>query len=520
MHRNWITKLSNKHIANPRQSKQHKIILASFQIKLQNNPKNNNNNNLPYCINNLRDNLEEFNDNELKLIKSCMNYDNDNWWADTSNKISQILKKNYPKNKKLTNKDDVKNKSHLDNLRDKRKNINYNIFRVRKNHLNHTNMQALIKTFYAWKNNHITPNITHQTDNEELLFNKYQTLTRFEEKKLKTFYNNAHLITNNIYIHLKNVHEKQLINKLKTLEVHAAAGNLKPIWKELKRKSKGNASYISELYTDENETKTPPNFIIANLTKHIHNTFYKNDPDKNHLNPCYMNSYLNSNQNVLNTDTNNPITQQIEKLNSNRQNAILTKYLNNNDIHNKYLNDSITINEIKCAIRHQKNNKAVGIDNIPAEIFKVNIEWWANELHACFNQLWNNTHPKGWQDGIIIFFFKKGDKRNINNYRPITLLPTIYKIWSTILSNRLTPILNLLTNEQQCAYKTKKSTMDIIYLIKNKYIKGEIKGQILLGLSKAFDRINRSKLWYIFFTNTAYLKTYLVQLLIHIRIPN
>ena len=122
--RNWITKLSNKHIANPRQSKQRKIILGRFQIKLQNNPKNNNNNNnnnLPYCVNSLRDNLQEFNDIELKLIKSCVNYDNDNWWADTSNKISQILKKNYPKNKKLIDKDEARNKSHLDNLRDKRK---------------------------------------------------------------------------------------------------------------------------------------------------------------------------------------------------------------------------------------------------------------------------------------------------------------------------------------------------------------------------------------------------------------
>ena len=179
-----------------------------------------------------------------------------------------------------------------------------------------------------------------------------------------------------------------------------------------------------------------------------------------------MNSYLNSGQNVLNADTNNSLIQQIEKLNSNRQNANLANYLNENDIRNKYLGDFITINEIKCAIRHQKNNNAAGIDNIPAEIFKANIDWWANELHACFELLRNNTHPKGWQGGVIIFFFKKGDERKINNYRPITRLPTIYKIWPTILSNRLTPILNLLTNEQQCAYKTKKSTMDIIYLIK------------------------------------------------------
>ena len=34
-HRNWITNLNNKHIDNPRQSKQRKIILAHFQIKLK-----------------------------------------------------------------------------------------------------------------------------------------------------------------------------------------------------------------------------------------------------------------------------------------------------------------------------------------------------------------------------------------------------------------------------------------------------------------------------------------------------
>ena len=77
-------------------------------------------------------------------------------------------------------------------------------------------MQALIKTFYAWKNNYITPNINHRIGNEVLLFDKYQTLTQTDKEKLKTFYNNAHLTTNNIYNHLKNAHEKQLTNRLKS----------------------------------------------------------------------------------------------------------------------------------------------------------------------------------------------------------------------------------------------------------------------------------------------------------------
>ena len=135
---------------------------------------------------------------------------------------------------------------------------------------------------------------------------------------------------------------------------------------------------------------------------------------------------------------------------------------------NSLFNEFIDLNEFKTAIRHQKSNRAVWVDIIPSGIFKTNIDWWANELFRRFKTIRGNEQTNGWKDGIIICFFKKGDKRNINNYRPITPPPTIYKIWTAILGNRLAPILNILTNEQQFAYKTNKSTMGVIYTIKKK----------------------------------------------------
>ena len=85
------------------------------------------------------------------------------------------------------------------------------------------------------------------------------------------------------------------------------------------------------------------------------------------------------------------------------------------------------------------------------------------------------------------------------NYRPITLLNTVYKIWATIVTNRLTPIMNLRTNDNQCAYKAKRSTTDAIFYIKNQFIENEIHGRISFDLSKAFGRINRNKLWWILY---------------------
>ena len=59
--------------------------------------------------------------------------------------------------------------------------------------------------------------------------------------------------------------------------------------------------------------------------------------------------------------------------------------------------------------------------------------------------------------------------------------------------------MNLLTNEMQCAYKTKRSTQDIIHFIKTKLTKHNINGQILIDLSKAFGKIDRNKLWWILY---------------------
>ena len=71
-----------------------------------------------------------------------------------------------------------------------------------------------------------------------------------------------------------------------------------------------------------------------------------------------------------------------------------------------------------------------------------------------------------WKEGTPPI--KKEATGDINIYRPIVLLENIYKIRETIISNRLSPIMGLLTNEFQCAYKTHRSTKDIIYSIKRK----------------------------------------------------
>ena len=110
--------------------------------------------------------------------------------------------------------------------------------------------------------------------------------------------------------------------------------------------------------------------------------------------------------------------------------------------------------------------------------------------------------------GIAIFLFKQGLRTNIDNYRPITLLPSIRKIWAAIISNRIFPFLNLLTDEHQCPDKTNKSTLYIIYDAYHKCIRNKINGQILLDRSEAFDKIHRRELRWVLYKKVSLL-TYL-----------
>lgn len=87
-----------------------------------------------------------------------------------------------------------------------------------------------------------------------------------------------------------------------------------------------------------------------------------------------------------------------------------------------------------------KNNKASGLDNLQAELFK----YGGKELKTKMTEIVTKVQeveeiPSEWKKGIICPLYKKGDKINCRNYRGITLLNTVYKLLSKILYCQLLP---------------------------------------------------------------------------------
>ena len=81
------------------------------------------------------------------------------------------------------------------------------------------------------------------------------------------------------------------------------------------------------------------------------------------------------------------------------------------------------------AVKQMKDNKAQGNDDLSrlSDIFKVGGEEINKQLVKLYNHILNEKKiPVKWKEAKIILLHKKGDKADVKNYRPISLLSHTY----------------------------------------------------------------------------------------------
>ena len=130
-------------------------------------------------------------------------------------------------------------------------------------------------------------------------------------------------------------------------------------------------------------------------------------------------------------------------------------------------------------------------------------EWWAHPLAKLFT-LVNTTGqiPEAWLNSIILPIFKKGNINSPGNYRPISLLPFIRKLYAKYLVNILSTWIhnNKLLGPEQIGFRKGSATLDhcvVLYTLIGKYLRPK-RGKLFaafIDLKSAFDLISRGKLW-------------------------
>ena len=131
------------------------------------------------------------------------------------------------------------------------------------------------------------------------------------------------------------------------------------------------------------------------------------------------------------------------------------------------LNRPITDDEVKKCISKLKNNKSAGIDGILNEHIKSTQDIMNPLYVLLFNKILDTgVFPAEWLVGVIVPLYKnKGDVHDPNNYRGITLLSCIGKLFTSILNERLKEYstVNHSINENQAGFRHEYSTLDHIF---------------------------------------------------------
>lgn len=160
---------------------------------------------------------------------------------------------------------------------------------------------------------------------------------------------------------------------------------------------------------------------------------------------------------------------------------------------------NITLNEIRGALRDMKNNKAVGDDSVAVESLKAGGTTLLNALRKLFDGcLQTGTTPSQWDRAIIIILHKKGDITNLQNYRPISLLSHIYKLFMRIICKRLTNKFDLYQPREQAGFRAGFGTNDHLQVVKSLIEKCIEYNKplciIFVDYEKAFDTVDQHKM--------------------------
>ena len=183
---------------------------------------------------------------------------------------------------------------------------------------------------------------------------------------------------------------------------------------------------------------------------------------------------------------------------------------NNTDLQNTEtdpsctLNDHITEEEVLKNIKKLKNNKAPGTDMTMNEYIKTTKNILLL-LYVMFSNmiLDSGVMPSEWLIGMIVLIYKnKGDIEDVNNYRGITLLSCLGKLFTSILNDRLTmySITINIINETQAGFRQDYSTLHHIFLLKSvidlfNWRKNKL-FCLFVDYKKAFDLVWRDGLWF------------------------
>ncbi len=164
--------------------------------------------------------------------------------------------------------------------------------------------------------------------------------------------------------------------------------------------------------------------------------------------------------------------------------------------------ESLSEEDIFASIQKAQLNRAPGYDGLPIEFYK---HFW-NNIKSLFMRVVQNFQetgqlPKSMKKIIVRPIPKKGDRLQLKNWRPISLMNTDYKIISRCYSNKLSRVLTTLVTSDQSYCIPGRTIYDNLHLLRNAIRHSNLTKSKLAILSldqtEAFNKISHKYLFHL-----------------------
>ena len=165
------------------------------------------------------------------------------------------------------------------------------------------------------------------------------------------------------------------------------------------------------------------------------------------------------------------------------------------------MNADITCEEVEAALKRLKRNKAAGVDGIRAEFILDASAILLDPLAQTFNQVLNKGVPPSWCVGLIHPIYKAGDQNDPGNYRGITVVVILSKLYAMVLETRATAWAENMNcrAKGQAGFRKDFRTSDQVYIIQTLVQQAKQDKRKLfccfVDFKKAFDLVPRHTLW-------------------------
>lgn len=163
--------------------------------------------------------------------------------------------------------------------------------------------------------------------------------------------------------------------------------------------------------------------------------------------------------------------------------------------------EAVTVDEIRSQLKRMRPRKAADDHGIIAEFLSKGSDLLMQMIADMFTSIMKprTAVPDYWKVSSIRVLFKKGDERLPENYRPICIIPIMYKLFSRVLCGRIKDKLLAEQSEDQAGFRPNYSCDDHLFaitLLAEKCNEFNLPLWVAtLDFKKAFDSITHASIW-------------------------